>query len=784
MTPSGVMGLPSETAEDESARFALLLRTCTNLLESFNPKATTVDAYFEEAPVLANPLLGEVELKFCHQIFYGCYRYNKLLKLFVTSFVYKAPATALRSEQSLYMILAYLLFFRLDDVGIENLRKFVNCGYGSPPAISALLDYAMDKEELQRWVMEEWLKHYDPSYLEKDVIDNLQSKEPILRPLMNEMEIKATGMLKSGGATGPPGTVKSQKPLTEFQPFNLTTVKPRLIPEPEHNIEKDLAAKPVPSYINKTNLAKIEEARAKQTEEEKAKIAVKYSAADEFTFETAKRRDHAAIKEELKQEAEKKFMAECTFQPKSTKRIMPRDDAVVRHTVSSVLREDARLRQTMNKECELLKQFEADLHDASNFYEYQEKMRKKDDEDEQARMKERLIQTQLARSAAIEAHEAATRLKSMQAEHQKKEIQVQIDREKREQEADLEEKQKLVEQSCEEREKARIAEQEVLITKHEHAEQRRREKEVELARKKREDALEMERRKDLILQIRALERAPRESAKVFDRAEAPGHGFLEEMSWAELKERLKVLQAQHERKVVEKRERQLAKKVEKEEMLTEKIQLLAKVREQAREQMMENRDHIRKQKQQIEVKKDRQRGDVVMEVAARLESKKKEKKDQERRLRKELQEIATKQQFQTNNLEALEGQKNADQISGLNREVLRRQTKALQDQRAIDHVQARDRAQRKKNTDKDHKEYEEMQDFVDRRTERARDVERAFKHELAASFRHARDLQRNHENRQIELSGHSANAYMKRISSLPALPSEDLTCKFSSPLLS
>ena len=59
------------------------------------------------------------------------------------------------------------------------------------------------------------------------MIDNLQRKEPILRPLMNEMEIKATGMLKSGGATGPPGTVKSQKPLTEFQPFNLTTVKPR-----------------------------------------------------------------------------------------------------------------------------------------------------------------------------------------------------------------------------------------------------------------------------------------------------------------------------------------------------------------------------------------------------------------------------------------------------------------------------------------------------------------------------------------------------------------------------
>lgn len=294
------MGLPSETAEDESARFALLLklatlasnvfsfglvgehedewefqdivvspkfkelsiagtlcasimkptksflpwgsllrRTCTNLLESFNPKATTVDAYFEDAPVLENPLLGEVELKFCHQIFYGCYRYNKLLKLFVTSFVYKVPATALRSEQSLYMILAYLLFFRQGQLAVTYSGRSLNilchsvsfcdtlrhtsideagwCGYWESSQIRQLWlwipsshlclvasqqkmccrrcdqrkvimilcwrmhdyitltsscedfrDYAMDKEELQRWVMEEWLKHYDPSYLEKE----------------------------------------------------------------------------------------------------------------------------------------------------------------------------------------------------------------------------------------------------------------------------------------------------------------------------------------------------------------------------------------------------------------------------------------------------------------------------------------------------------------------------------------------------------------------------------------------------------------------------------------
>ncbi|CAJ1412577.1 unnamed protein product [Effrenium voratum] len=256
----------------------------------------------------------------------------------------------------------------------------------------------------------------------------------------------------------------------------------------------------------------------------------------------------------------------------------------------------------MNKEYELLKQYEAELHDASGFYEWQDKMRKKDYLEEEERTKERIIQTQLARDSAVEAHDAAARLKAIQAEHQKKELQSQLELKEREFEAELAEKQKVVEQTAEEREKARIAEQLVLAEKCEVAEQRRKAKELELAQKKREEEFELVRKKELIRQIRALERAPRESAKVFDRAEAPCHGLLEEMSMAELKERLKVMQAQHDRMVEEKRERQLAKKAEKAELLTDKVQLLAKVREQAREQLIETRDYLRQQKQQEEVK--------------------------------------------------------------------------------------------------------------------------------------------------------------------------------------
>ena len=70
----------------------------------------------DDAKFLQDPMIGEVELKFIHQVFYGCHRYSKLLRLFVTSFAFKVPAIAIRSEQGLYQVLAYLLFFRLADV--------------------------------------------------------------------------------------------------------------------------------------------------------------------------------------------------------------------------------------------------------------------------------------------------------------------------------------------------------------------------------------------------------------------------------------------------------------------------------------------------------------------------------------------------------------------------------------------------------------------------------------------------------------------------------------------
>ena len=88
-----------------------LLKACITIIDTYDPKKTTVDAHCDASPVTKK--VTEVEHKFIKQVFYGCVRYKKFLGIFVTGFLYKNPATAQRSDQTLYTVLAYLPTFFL-----------------------------------------------------------------------------------------------------------------------------------------------------------------------------------------------------------------------------------------------------------------------------------------------------------------------------------------------------------------------------------------------------------------------------------------------------------------------------------------------------------------------------------------------------------------------------------------------------------------------------------------------------------------------------------------------
>ena len=77
---------------------------------------------------------------------------------------------------------------------------------------------------------------------------------------------------------------------------------------------------------------------------------------------------------------------------------------------------------------------------------------------------------------------------------------------------------------------------------------------MQLAVKEANHKVEMEERNDLIRRIRAIERVSTVKPKTYDKSEEPVWGLLDEMSYSELQERMKIIQGQEERKRELKRE--------------------------------------------------------------------------------------------------------------------------------------------------------------------------------------------------------------------------------------
>jgi len=117
-----------------------------------------------------------------------------------------------------------------------------------------------------------------------------------------------------------------------------------------------------------------------------------------------------------------------------------------------------------------------------------------------------------------------------------------------------------VEQVHSQKDKAAEAIQSIQLEKRENRDKIHKEVNDALKRKKEEEEIEMRRRQELIKQIRELEKIPIVRTKGFDPTEAGGFGLLEEMSIAELRERIEFMKRENEQVTEKKRQQNLAKK--------------------------------------------------------------------------------------------------------------------------------------------------------------------------------------------------------------------------------
>lgn len=360
--------------------------------------------------------------------------------------------------------------------------------------------------------------------------------------------------------------------------------------------------------------------------------------------------------------------------------------ASVRLNAAAILREEARLKKL---EMEEKAKFEAamiGLRDASDFERWQSEMKQKDEIQRLEQIQTRKIEMELAREEAVEALQQKVKENQLVAAKLKEESQLKSLQKIEDQKKELEEKKQLVNEVYESRANI-VAEKEKVKSKNKQIkEELQKEIQEAIQRRREEEAIEQAKRDELIQQIRELEKQPINRNKNFDPNTIMGYGLLEEMSLAQLKERLELRKKEAEEEMQKKREENIKRKEDKNKELMDKVNKItenrnkqAKIQEDKRKRKQEEMEKKRMLEQNL-----REKG--LVNVYEKIKSKKEAKKKEQEKLEKELKEIKLKRQYMNASKAILEEKVWKDQEAGAEREAKERQVKNLVEQERLERI--------------------------------------------------------------------------------------------------
>jgi hypothetical protein len=225
---------------------------------------------------------------------------------------------------------------------------------------------------------------------------------------------------------------------------------------------------------------------------------------------------------------------------------------------------------------------------------------------------------------------------------------------------------------------------------------------------KEEQKIYLDRRDDLIRQIRELEKLPIRRTTGFDPTETPGYGLLEEMSLVELRERLALQKRMLADEIKSKKEENKLRMQERADELINKAQII-----------QENRDRLRNQKEiERKAKKDARiaekerlriaREKSLFEVKQKIENKKQKLKKEDEIFQKKIREIKLQRQFLQLGRDAVEFKQFKQIEDGMERKINDKQNQDLIDQLALEKVNWVDIKIRYKDAQKSNKSTKEL----------------------------------------------------------------------------
>ena len=605
--------------------------------------------------------------------------------------------------------------------------------------MNELFTYLFDEDVLKNKLREKWIKLYDFNFVDKDIIGGLLTTKKNISDLLTFIYNKATAShlsvdekeepTPSPQSVGPStnlmtkskpeetkGGEKTDKDLTRPKtnkkvtipvPFNLSENKPRILQEPMA-ISNQIKIKPLPlANYKKTSLKEIEEKRKEQLQIIKENIIEKNKKAKGFDLQTDKRPTNI---EKIREEVEKKIQSTLQFDNKYMNPIkdFSKCEADVKYNEAAIIREEYLIDKKNKEEEAALNKILVEKKDSKEFERWQSEMKIKDDIIKMQEIEKRKLELELNREVASTYMQRRIQKNQIKAaEHKKQEI-INMKKRAEEKAEDIRLKKEVIKEI--QKEKENVVKQKIQKKKENQELYKNRKKEFNELNliSQEEKKIYLQRRDDLIRQIRELEKLPIKRTTGFDPTETPGYGFLEEMSLVELRERLALQKRMHLDEIKSKKEENKLRMQERADELVNKAQIIQENRDRLRNmkeiERKAKKDAIMREKERIKAMREKS----LFEVKQKIENKKQKLKKEDEIFQKKIREIKLQRQFLQLGRDAVEFKQFKQIEDGVERKINDRQNQDLIDQLALEKIKWGDVKIRHTDAKKVNKDLKEM----------------------------------------------------------------------------